>query len=167
MVHAKRATRDISRGREWEDKMVFGRNVQSGGSVIAAVPLISLVESLVGASTCLHSMLCARSSRTRPPTLRSSAHRPFPLLTPVAATATETSKPHHACSAKRADQVTYRGDQDRVGVCNFSKRSHNVSPCCGGSSPPNAQNLKHEAAGAFRGGREVDRGCGPSLRIQI
>jgi hypothetical protein len=73
-------------------------------------------------------MLCARSSRTRSPTLRSSAHRPLPVLTPVAATVSETTKSHHACSAERTDQVSYSGDQARVGVCNHSKRSHNVSP---------------------------------------
>src|SRR5258706_14302990 len=37
-------------------------------------------------------MLCARSSRTRSPALRSSADRSLPLLTPVAATVSETSK---------------------------------------------------------------------------
>jgi hypothetical protein len=34
-------------------------------------------------------------------------------------------------------------------------------PFCGGSSPPNAQNLKREAAGAFWGGRPVDRTAAP------
>ena len=77
---------------------------------------------------CLHSMLCARFPRTQSFTLRSSAHRPLPLLTPVAATVSETSKPHHACSAERTDQVTYGGDQAHVGVSNHGKRSHNVSP---------------------------------------
>lgn len=87
----------------------------------------------------LHSMLCARFPRMRSFTLRSSAHRPLPLLTPVAATVTETSKPHHACSTERADQVTYSRDQARVRVSNFGKRSHNVSPGCGSSHRPNAQ----------------------------
>src|SRR5258708_27955538 len=73
-------------------------------------------------------MLCARFPGTRSSTLRSSAHRPFPVLTPVAATATETSQPHHACSAERTDQVTYSRDQAHVGVSNYGKRSHNVSP---------------------------------------
>src|SRR5258708_6472209 len=91
---------------------------------------------------CLQSMLCARFPRTRSFTLRSSADRPLPVLTPVAATVSETTKSHHASSTERTDQVTYSGDQARVGVCDYGKRSHNVSPCCGGSSPPNAQNLK-------------------------
>src|ERR1700686_3701304 len=73
-------------------------------------------------------MPCARFPRTRPFTLRSSAHCPLPLLTPVAATVTETSKPHHACSAERTDQVTYSRDQAHVGVSNYGKRSHNFSP---------------------------------------
>jgi len=90
---------------------------------------------------CLHSMLCARFPRTRSFTLRSSPRCPLPFRTPVAATVTETAKPHHACSAERTDQVAYSGDQAHVGVSNYGKRSHNVSPCCGGSSPPNAQNL--------------------------
>src|SRR5882672_10280209 len=94
-------------------------------------------------------MLLARFPRTQSFTLRSSAHRPFPVLTPVAATATETSKPHHAGSAERTDQVTYSGDQAHVDVSNCGKRSHNLSPCCGGSSPPNAQNPRRGAAGAF------------------
>jgi len=38
---------------------------------------------------------------------------------------------------------------------------------CGGLSPPNAENLKRGAAGAFWGGRPVDRGSGPSLWIQM
>jgi len=102
---------------------------------------------------CLHSMLCARFPRKRSFTLRSSAHCPLPLVTPVAATATETSKPHHACSAERTDQVTYIGDQAHVDVSSYRKRSHNVPPCCGGFSPPNAQNLKRGAGGAFWKGR--------------
>jgi hypothetical protein len=97
---------------------------------------------------CLHSMLCARYPRKWSFTLRSSAHRPLPLLTPIAATVTETSKPHHACSAERTDQVTYSRDQAHVAVSNYGKRSHDVSPFCGGSSPPYAQNLKRGAAGA-------------------
>src|SRR6267154_2959038 len=108
-------------------------------------------------------MLCARSSRTRSFTLRSSAERPLPVLTPVAATVSETTKSHHACSAERADQVTYSGDQARVGACNYSKRSHNASPCCGDSLPPNAQNL---SAGRRSLWEALDRGCGLSLRMQ-
>src|SRR5713226_8717314 len=73
-------------------------------------------------------MLCARFPRTRSFTLFSRAPCPLPLLTPVAATVTETSKPHHACSAERTDQVTYSRDQAHVGVSNYGKRSHNVSP---------------------------------------
>jgi hypothetical protein len=107
----------------------LGQNVQSV-SVIAPLPL-SFVESPIGRAAGLHSMLCARSSRTRAPTLRSSAHRPLPVLTPVAATVSETTKSHHACSAERADQVTYGGDQARVAVCKYGKRSHKVSPCWG------------------------------------
>jgi hypothetical protein len=33
--------------------------------------------------------------------------------------------------------------------------------------PPNAQNLTRGAAGAYWGGRPVERDCGPSLRIHI
>ena len=103
-VHAKRATREISRARGLERKTAFGQNVQSV-SVTAPLPLI---ENLVDASRfCLQSMLGARFPRTRSSTLRSSADRALPLLTPVAATVPETSKSHHACSAERADQVTY------------------------------------------------------------
>ena len=72
-------------------------------------------------------MLCARSSRTRSPSRRSSADRQFPLLTPVAAAVSETTKSHHACSAERTDQVTYGGDQARV-VVSYCKRTHNVPP---------------------------------------
>jgi hypothetical protein len=111
-------------------------------SVIAPPPLISFVESPVGASACLDSMLCARSSRTTSPTLRFSGHRPLPLLMPIAATVSEASKFHHACSAEGTDKVTYGGDQARTAVCNYGKRSHKVSPCCGDSSPPNAVNPK-------------------------
>jgi hypothetical protein len=77
---------------------------------------------------CLYSILCARFTRALSFTPRSSAHCPLPLLTPVAATVTETSKPDHPCSAERTDQVTYSGDQTHVGVSNYGKRSHNVSP---------------------------------------
>ena len=70
---------------------------------------------------CLQSMLFARFPRTRSFTLRSSADRPLPLLTPIAATVSETSKSHHACSAERTDQVTDSGDQARVAVCNYGK----------------------------------------------
>src|SRR5258708_33496112 len=72
-------------------------------------------------------MLCARFPRTRSSTLRSSADRALPLLTPVAATVAETSEPHHACSAEWTDQVTYSGDQAHVGASNHGKRSHNFS----------------------------------------
>jgi len=80
----------------------------------------------------LQSMFCTRSPRTRYSTLRSSTDRALPLLTPVTATVSETSKFHHACSAERTDQVTYSGDQARVAVCNYDKRSHKVPPYCGG-----------------------------------
>ena len=95
----------------------------------ALLPLCSLSA---WSPLCLQSMLCARFPM-RSFTLRSSADRPLPVLTPVGATVSETTKSHHACSAERADQVTYSGDQARVAVCNLGKRSHNVSPCCGGS----------------------------------
>src|SRR5712671_3346373 len=108
-------------------------------------------------------MLCARFPRARSFTLRSSADRPLPVLTPVAATVSETTKFQHACSAEWADQITYSGDQARVGVSNYSKRSHNVSPYCGGSLPPNAQNL---SAGRRSLWEALDRDCGLSLRIQ-
>jgi len=78
-----------------------------------------------------------------------SVHCPLPLLTPVAATVTETSKPHHACSPERTDQVPYSGDRAHTDVYKCGKRSHNISPYCGGSSPPNAQNPKRGAAGRF------------------
>jgi hypothetical protein len=46
----------------------------------------------------------------------------------------------------------------------------NVAMCLylsyGGSTPPNAQNLKHGAAGVFYGGPPLDGGCGPSLAFQ-
>jgi hypothetical protein len=76
----------------------------------------------------LHSMLCARSSRTLSSTLRSDADCPLPLLPPVVATVSETTKCHHARPAERADEVTYGGDEARGAVCNYCKRSHNVSP---------------------------------------
>ena len=41
---------------------------------------------------------------------------------------TETSELHHACSAERTDQVTYRRDQAHVGVSNYGQRSHIVFP---------------------------------------
>ena len=116
------------------------------------LPLCHLSRSLTVPSAraaCLHSMLCARFSRTRSFTLRSSTDRPLPVLTPVAATVSQTTKSHHACSAERADQVTYSGDPVRAGACNYSKRRHIVSPSCGGSTPPHAQNLERAAAGAF------------------
>src|SRR5260370_18737885 len=80
-------------------------------------------------------MLCARFPRTRSSTLRSSADRALPLLTPVAATVAETSEPHHACSAEWPDQVTYSGDQAHVGASNHVKRSHNFSLLCRVLSP--------------------------------
>jgi len=163
-----RATCEISRARGLESKTVFGQNVQSVLSVIAPLPLISFIESPVGPSRfVLQSMLCARFPTTRSFTLRSSAHRPFPVLTPVAATATETSKPHHACSAKRADQVTYSRDQAHVGVSNHGKRSHNVSPFFAAVfHRRNAQNLRRGAAGAYWGGRSLGRSAAPRVRCR-
>src|SRR5260370_17562579 len=81
-------------------------------------------------------MLCARFPRTRSSTLRSSADRALPLLTPVAATVAETSEPHHACSAEWTDQVTYSGDQAHVGASNHGKRRHNFSLLWRVFSPP-------------------------------
>jgi hypothetical protein len=52
--------------------------------------------------------------------------RSVPLLTPIAATVSKTPKSQHACSAERTDEVTYRGDQTRLGVRNYGNRSHMV-----------------------------------------
>src|SRR5258708_36482426 len=41
-----------------------------------------------------------------------------------------------------------------------------ISPCCGGSSPPNAQNLQRGAAGAFWGGRSLERSAAPRVRCR-
>ena len=127
-------------------------------------PLIRVIESRRQCeSLFLQSMFCARSSRTRRSSVGSTADRPLPFLTPVAATLTETSKSHHACSAERTDQVTYRGDETRFGVCSYGKRSHKVSPCCVRPPSPNAQNLERGAAGAFLAGDARDRAAAFSL----
>jgi hypothetical protein len=118
---------------------------------------LSLKVALVRAALPLQSMLCGGFSTRRYSTLRSRANDPLPLPTPIAATVSETTKSHHACSAERTDQVTYSGDQGHVGVSNHGKRSHNGSPFCGGTSPPNAQNLKRGDAAAFWGERPLGR----------
>src|SRR5579864_8679086 len=106
-------------------------------------------------------MLCARFPRTRSSTLRSSADRALPLLTPVAAAVSETSKSHHACSVERADQVTYGGDQARVAVCNYGKRSHNVSPFLAAVLHHRMHRTLSGAASAFWGWVPADKAAAP------
>src|SRR5258708_29685354 len=98
-------------------------------------------------------MLCARFPRTRSSTLRSSADRALPLLTPVAATVAETSEPHHACSAEWTDQVTYSGDQAHVGASNHGKRRHNFSLLWRSFSPPSPKPLPPGPTSGFVVGR--------------
>jgi hypothetical protein len=99
-----------------------------------------------------------------PPLFDPALMWPLPLLTPVAATVSETSKSHHACSAE-ADRTRLRIAEIKLELLFVITASEAImSPLsCGGSSPPNAQHLKRGAAGAFWG---LDRGCGPSLWIQ-
>jgi len=110
-------------------------------------------------------MLCAGFPRTQSFTLRSSADRPLPLLMPVAATVSETTKSHHACSAERADQITYSEDQARVGIVTTASEAIISLPVVA-VLHRRMHNLKRGAVGAFWVGRLIGYGLRPRVRYR-